>query len=62
MKQCWNCGTEIECPDFLYAYVRKLSSFRDRIKEHSVGDMNEEWDQGFLDGLAVAIDMLKVKP
>lgn len=56
MKRCWNCGTDIDTRDKTY-YTDLIAKYRERI----IGSMDktEEWDQGFLDALKVAQEIIK---
>lgn len=55
MKKCWNCGCEFETVNKEH-YASLVDSYRcDTIK--NIGRY-EEYDQGFIDGLLVAIDII----
>lgn len=56
MTRCWNCGTDIDTRDKFY-YTDLITEYR----KSMIGsiDMTEEWDQGFLDGLNAAREILR---
>lgn len=59
MKKCWNCGTDIES-DPKSLYVLALEKHRNEVVSNLV--RAEEWDQGFIDGLRVASDIIRRMP
>lgn len=54
--KCWNCGTDLDTRNKFY-YTDLITEYR-RLVIDSI-DMTNEWDQGFLDGLNAAREILR---